>query len=93
MDLEIRGHVALVTGGGRGLGAEMCLALGEEGCRVAVWDRDEAAEEVAMKIRAAGGEAIALVGDVTDPGTVRVVVSAALEQLGSIEILVNGSGF
>lgn len=93
MDLEIRGHVALVTGGGRGLGAEMCLALGEEGCRVAVWDRDEAAEEVAMKIRAAGGEAIALVGDVTDPGTVRAVVSDVLERLGSIEILVNCAGF
>lgn len=93
MNLEIQGHIALVTGGGRGLGAEMCLALGEEGCKVAVWDRDEAAEEIAEKIRAAGGEAIALVGDVTDPGTVRAVVADVLERLGSIEILVNCAGF
>lgn len=93
MNLEIQGHIALVTGGGRGLGAEMCLALGEEGCKVAVWDRDEAAEEIAEKIRAAGGEAIALVGDVTDPGTVRAVVADVLERLSSIEILVNCAGF
>ena len=93
MDLEIRGHVALVTGGGRGLGAEMCMALAEEGCKVAVWDRDDAAEAVADQIRAAGGEAIALVGDVTNPETVRAVVADVLERLGAIEILVNCAGF
>lgn len=93
MNLEIAGHVALVTGGGRGLGAEMCLALGEEGCKVAVWDRDDAAEEVAACIRSAGGEALAVVGDVTDSTEVQTIVSGVLAQLGSVEILVNCAGF
>lgn len=93
MNLEIAGHVALVTGGGRGLGAEMCIALGEEGCKVAVWDRDASAEDVAARIRSAGGEAIALVGDVTDPARVESIVAEVLKRLGSVEILVNCAGF
>ena len=93
MDLEIAGHVALVTGGGRGLGAEIAMALGQEGCKVAVWDRDAAADEVAARIRERGGEAFALQGDVTDPAKVRDVVAGVLKSHGSIEILVNCAGF
>lgn len=93
MDLEIKGHVAIVTGGGRGLGEEICLALGQEGCRVAVWDRDDSAEQVAARICDAGGEAIGLVGDVTRVVDVKAAVAAVLGRFGSIEILVNCAGF
>lgn len=93
MDLEIAGHVAVVTGGGRGLGAEICAALGQEGCKVVVWDRDDAADEVARRITAAGGKAKSIRSDVTDPAAVRKVVDGVLGEFGSIEILVNCAGF
>ena len=89
MDLEIKGHVAVVTGGGRGLGAAMAVALAEEGCKVVAWDRDDSGGEVAARIRAAGGDALAVTGDVTDPGAVGRTVAQVLERLGLIEILVN----
>lgn len=93
MDLGIKGHVALVTGGGRGLGAEMSLALGEEGCKVVVWDRDNSAEEIAAAIRAKGGTAESVTGDVTNSAVVKTVVDGVLARHGSIEILANIAGF
>ena len=93
LDIEIKGHVAVVTGGGRGLGAEICTALAAESCKVVVWDRDAAADEIAMRIRERGGDAIAITADVTDPAAVRAVIADVLDQLGSIEILVNCAGF
>lgn len=93
MDLEIKGHVAVVTGGGRGLGEEICLALGEEGCKVVVWDRDESATQVAQRIRDRGGEAVSHIGDVTKVPQVKSTVAQVLERYGSIEILVNCAGF
>lgn len=93
MDLEIRGQVAVVTGGGRGLGAEICKALGEEGCRVVVWDRDSAAEDVAQAIRQQGGEAIGITGDVTNPDSVKALIIHVQQQLGPVDILVNCAGF
>ena len=93
MDLEIKGHVAVVTGGGRGLGEEMCYALAEEGCKVVVWDRDDAAEKVAAAIRDKGGEAIGFAADVTDVAQVNNTIDEVLTRFGSIEILVNCAGF
>ncbi|MGE0384151.1 MAG: SDR family NAD(P)-dependent oxidoreductase [Gammaproteobacteria bacterium] len=93
MDLEIAGHVAVVTGGGRGLGADIALALGEERCKVVVWDRDDSAQECAERIRAAGGQAWGVAADVTDPAIVQRTVEGILAQHGSIEILVNCAGF
>lgn len=93
MDLEIKGHVAIVTGGARGLGAEMSVALAQEGAHVVVWDRDEAAHAMVEKIRAAAGEASAVVADVTDPAAVRSSVDAIVARTGGVEILVNCAGF
>lgn len=93
MNLEIQDHVAVVTGGGRGLGEAMCYALSEEGCNIVVWDRDDAADKVAATIREKGGEAIGISADVTDPNQVKESVKRALDHYGSIEILVNCAGF
>ncbi len=94
MDLKIRGHVAIVTGAGRGIGRGIALALGAEGCKVVVLDRDgDPANEVAERIRAAGGEAFAIIGDVGDSASVASFTKAALEQFGTIHILVNNAGF
>jgi len=94
MDLKIRGHVAIVTGAGRGIGRGIALALAAEGCKVVVLDRDgEPANEVAARIRTAGGEALALTGDVGDPASVAAFTKATLEKFGAVHILVNNAGF
>ena len=94
MKLGIAGQVALVTGGGRGLGAEIALALAEEGARVAVCDRDlEPAEEIAGKIRAQSGEAHAYKLDVTNPSAVDRTFADVANLWGSAHILVNNAGF
>lgn len=94
MDLKIKGHVAIVTGGGRGIGRGIAHALGGEGCRVVVLDRDAGpAEAVAGEIEAAGGEAVAMTADVAAPASVAAVTRAISDRFGAIHILVNNAGF
>uniref|UniRef100_A0A0D5A081 3-oxoacyl-[acyl-carrier protein] reductase n=1 Tax=Sphingomonas sp. JE1 TaxID=1628059 RepID=A0A0D5A081_9SPHN len=93
MDLEIQGRVALVTGGGMGVGRAICKRLAEAGVAVAVNDilADRAAA-VADEIRAAGGRAEAAPFDITDLAAVQAGTAAIKERLGSIDILVNNAG-
>lgn len=94
MELGIKGHVAVVTGGGAGLGEQMACSLAGEGCKVAIWDLDhDAADVVAATIRGAGCECIALQVDVTDLESVRRATAEVLRTFGSVEILVNNAGF
>lgn len=94
MDLQLRGRVALVTGGARGIGRGIALTLAAEGAAVAVnyRERADAAEEVAAGIRAAGGEAVALPGDVGQYTEAERLVAATLACFGRIDILVNNAG-
>lgn len=94
MDLGIRGHVALVTGEGRGIGEAVALRLAEEGYRVALCDLDlKPAEDVAARIRAAGGEALAMQVDVAKYEDAGEVVSRTVAHFGNLHILVNNAGF
>jgi 3-oxoacyl-[acyl-carrier protein] reductase len=94
MDLEIRGHVAVVTGAGRGIGRATARMLATEGARVVVWDRDaEPARAVADEIEAAGGEALGVTGSVSEAAEVEAVRREALARFGSVHILVNNAGF
>ncbi|MFM9968751.1 MAG: 3-oxoacyl-ACP reductase FabG [Burkholderiales bacterium] len=94
MDLEIAGRVAIVTGGGSGLGAETCRRLAAEGVHVAVADIDLAsAEAVAAAILTAGGKALAVRADVINAASVTEMVDAAKQTFGAIHILVNNAGF
>lgn len=94
MDLKIKGHVAIVTGAGRGIGRGIARALGAEGCKVVVLDRDAGpANAVADEIRAAGGEAVAMTGDVGDSKSVAAFTQAVVDKFGAIHILVNNAGF
>lgn len=91
-DQETR--VAIVTGGGRGIGAAAADALAADGVAVAVVARTaEQVERVANGIRATGGTATGLVGDVADPEQVDEVVAAVAREFGTpCEILVNAAG-
>jgi NAD(P)-dependent dehydrogenase (short-subunit alcohol dehydrogenase family) len=91
--LDLTGQVALVTGGGEGLGRAFALALARSGARVAVTARRaEPLTETAELVRQSGGRALAIPGDVTVSDAVTRVVSAAESQLGPIDILVNSAG-
>ncbi|HEY1689166.1 MAG TPA: SDR family oxidoreductase [Solirubrobacteraceae bacterium] len=87
-------RVALVTGGGGGIGAAVCEALVANGRAVAVADLNvQAAEAVAEKLRGAGGKALAVELDVTDATSVRAAVETVSADLGEVSILVNNAGW
>jgi NAD(P)-dependent dehydrogenase (short-subunit alcohol dehydrogenase family) len=92
------GRVAIITGGGRGLGRAHALHFASEGARVVVndvggdGDDDNPAEDVAAEIRAAGGEAIADTSDVADWEGARGLTEKAIEVFGGVDILVNNAG-
>ena len=92
MDLDER--VALVTGGGTGLGRETALWLAEHGVLVAVnYSRSrEAAERVVREIEDGGGRSVAVQADVTDSRAVASMVASVGESLGPVDILVNNAG-
>ncbi|MFI0984974.1 3-oxoacyl-ACP reductase [Streptomyces exfoliatus] len=104
MSLPLEGLSAIVTGAGRGLGRAEALELARLGAAVVVNDygqpgRDGSgaasaapAEEVAAEIRAAGGRAVAHLGDVSDFETARALVDLAVAEFGKLDVLVNNAG-
>jgi 3-oxoacyl-[acyl-carrier protein] reductase len=90
----IDGKVAILTGAGRGIGAATAKMFGAEGASVVVSDLDPApAEETAAAIRNAGGKAIVVAGDVTDPAFPAQLIKATLYAYGGIDIIVNNAGY
>jgi gluconate 5-dehydrogenase len=91
---DLRGRVALVTGGGRGLGEQVARGLAAAGASVAVASRKrEACEEVAAELAAEhGARTLALRLDVTSEDEVRAAVDEAERELGPVDLLVNNSG-
>lgn len=87
------GKIAMVTGGGNGIGRETALAMAREGARVAVADYEagSAAETVGM-INAAGGQAISLSGDVTVAAQVQAMVDATVAAYGRLDVAFNNAG-
>jgi 2-hydroxycyclohexanecarboxyl-CoA dehydrogenase len=86
--------VALVTGGGGGIGGAIAAALAADGHAVAVADlRLEAARECAQRVVGAGGRAAPFPVDVTDGGSVAEAIAGAVSELGPVEILVNNAGW
>lgn len=88
------GKVALITGAGRGIGAATARLFAAHGARVLINDLDAApAEEVAQQITEAGGEAVVVVGDLTDGEFVEGLVRAPIERWGTLDVLVNNAGY
>jgi len=92
--VKLEGRIALVTGGSRGIGRGICLALAAEGAAVAVNYRSgaEQAQEVVSEIEANGGRAVAIQGDVAEWEDAQSVVQQTVDQLGGLHILVNNAG-
>jgi 3-oxoacyl-[acyl-carrier protein] reductase len=90
---RLENKVAIVTGGGRGLGKAYCLRMAEEGAQVVVADiLDREAEETVSEIKAGGGKAIAVKADVTSEEETKRMADKAVEEFGRIDILVNNAG-
>jgi len=90
---QLEGQVAVVTGGGSGIGAAICRAFAREGAAVAVCDvRGDAAEHVASEIRQAGGAALCIAFDVRDRETVERAADQVERDLGAITTWVNNAG-
>jgi NAD(P)-dependent dehydrogenase (short-subunit alcohol dehydrogenase family) len=89
----LAGQVALITGAGRGVGRAVTLALADAGAVVAAVSRShDQLQETAELVASAGGRAIAIVADVTDPQAVDRMAQRAAGELGSVDILVNNAG-
>ena len=92
--LDLTGKVALVTGGSRGIGRAIALTLARQGASVIINYQSNAgaAEEVVSQIKARGGQAVAIQGDVRDPAAAAEMVKAATSAYGRLDILVNNAG-
>lgn len=91
---RLRGKVAIVTGGGGGIGGATSARFAREGAKVAVLDRNlQAAEAVVARIRESGGEALALACDITDRAGVDKAVAEVGAKLGPVDVLVNNAGW
>ena len=91
--MRLSGQVALITGGGRGIGRAIALRFVSEGAAVMLAaTKREPLEATAAEIRKAGGRAATAVVDVADEAAVKTVVAATLGELGRLDILVNNAG-
>lgn len=90
----LKDQVAVITGAGRGIGAAAAKLFAQEGAKVVVSDRDEGpTEEVVSEVKAAGGEAIGVPGDVTAADFPDKLMKATIDAYGKINILVNNAGY
>jgi 2-hydroxycyclohexanecarboxyl-CoA dehydrogenase len=91
--MSLEGKVAVVTGGGSGIGQAACVQLARDGAAIAVWDLNEAgARDTVGTIEKAGGKAIAVLTDVASKASVTAATERTRTELGPITVLVNNAG-
>ena len=90
--MHLSGKTAIVTGGGQGIGRAVALVLAKRGARVVISGRTQGKlDETVAAVSAAGGEAVALVGNVAERTTAKATVATAVEAFGGVDILVNNA--
>jgi len=88
-----KGKIAIVTGASRGIGRSISLALSAAGATIVAMDMDQAATDaVVAELKAAGGNALAVVGNVTVPADAENMIEVAVKEFGRVDILVNNAG-
>lgn len=93
MTMELEGRVALVTGGGSGLGAASAKKLAQAGAQVGVLSRTrDEIEKVAREIESAGGQAVALEADISDPQQMQAAVEQLVQRFGRLDIVFANAG-
>lgn len=89
---KLQGQVAIITGGGRGIGAAAAARLAAAGARLVLTARsEEEVEATAARLRQQGAQALAVPGDITDPDAAEEIVETALEQFDRVDILINNA--
>ena len=92
--MRLENKVAIITGGGRGIGRAFALKFAREGARVVISQRTTAEiERTASEIKDAGGQALALTVDLQNPEQVNSMVQKAVDEFGGIDILINNAAF
>ncbi|HUA52298.1 MAG TPA: SDR family oxidoreductase [Candidatus Sulfotelmatobacter sp.] len=93
MDLELRGQAAIITGGSRGIGRAIAGRLAQEGMDVAIAARDaRQLQRVKNEIEGPGRRVLIQVGDLREPSACAILVAAAVEAFGRLDLLVNNAG-
>lgn len=91
--MSLAGKIAVVTGGGSGIGQSIATVLAAKGAAVAIWDLNlENSEKTVAAIREAGGTAIAIAGDAADADAVAASAARTRAELGPVTVLVNNAG-
>ncbi len=92
--MKLKGKTAIVTGGGRDIGAAVAKKLAAEGAAVAInyFSSSTGADAVVAEIQTAGGKAFAMQGDLKNEADVKALVGKAVEEFGSVDVLVNNAG-
>jgi 3-oxoacyl-[acyl-carrier protein] reductase len=92
MNSSLHGRTALVTGAGRGIGRGIALGLAQSGARVGLLARTgHEIDDACAEIHDAGGTAVALAADVSDPEQTRIAVERLVDEFGHVELLVNNA--
>jgi len=93
MDLQIKGKIVIITGGGKGIGAAISRACAREGAVPVIVDRDaEHGEKIAAELRGLGATSHFIAADLTSPANCRKAIETTVERFGQIDALVNNAG-
>ena len=91
--MKLKDRIAIVTGGGKGIGAEICLRLASEGAKVVIAEMDiENGEKISKKIQDNNGEVIVVETNVAEEDSANNMADAAIKKFGKIDILINNAG-